>query len=106
MTGEVYNRIVQTTPIKSVSFTLRDLESFARLIQDKNTAAIQIEHAKIRGLKASAEDEQKFVKLVDDFQKMTIFINGTQGEHIVAYDPSIFQSHTLPTAITDVTIET
>jgi hypothetical protein len=106
MTGDVFNRVTQITPIKSVSFTLRDLESFARLIQDKNAAAVQIEHIKIRGLNVPAEDEQKYLKLVDDFQKMTIFINGSQGENIISYDPSIFQSHTLPTSITNVTIET
>jgi hypothetical protein len=105
MSNNVFNRVRQSTPIQCCSFTLRDLEQLARIVFDKNSELVAIEHTKIKNLQCSAEEQLKYIQLVTDQQKMTIFIDGSEGEHLIAYDPSIFQSHTLPSVISSVVIE-
>lgn len=106
MTDTLFNRITKNKPLQSVSFSLHDLENIAKIISDRNEYAIQIEHSFIQASNAAPEQQNEFLKIVSDNQKVSIFINGGDGENIIAYDSSVFQSHLLPVLITNITIET
>ena len=101
-----FNRVSREKPIRCVSLSLRDLESIAKIVFDKNKAAVEIEKGNVRKADIEAKTRDDYLQLIEQNQKMTIFVTGGGGDNLVAYDPSFFQSHLLPTSISAVTIET
>ena len=106
MTDSLFTRVTREIPIRSVSVSLIDLESIARLVMDKNRDALVLELSEINKLVLDEKTRVDRVTLLEQTNIMTIFINGRGGDNLIAYSPDVFKSHLLPTHITSVTIET
>lgn len=101
-----FSRTTRSKPLRCVSLTLKDLEAIARIVEDKNALAKHSELSAIRLSNLDEDAKKNVLSLVDQNQRMTIFINGADGDTLVSSDPSVFQSHNLPLNISFVTIET
>jgi len=106
MNETFFNRIVRNSKISTASISISDLKIFAKLIHSKNCDAISLEQTQISGSSLTLDEISSFHELIPRIQRMTIFINGSEGENLLGYEADIFDSHLLPTTITDITIET